>query len=91
VIDGPEAAAAAGSEIIKAPAVPRRRTSISGAIDFAMWPAPTISLPRTRILEFKDDRRMQFFLVTRLASSRRRRTARVFHWWLKVFTNPERR
>jgi TonB family protein len=36
VIDGPEAAAAFAGEIIKARTVPRTRTSISSAIDFAL-------------------------------------------------------
>jgi Protein of unknown function (DUF1194) len=36
VIDGPEAAAAVAAEIMKASAVPQTRTSISGAINFAM-------------------------------------------------------
>jgi hypothetical protein len=35
VIDGPEAAAAVAAEIAKAPALPKARTSISGAINFA--------------------------------------------------------
>jgi hypothetical protein len=36
VIDGPDAAAAVAAEIMKAPAVSKSRTSISGAINFAM-------------------------------------------------------
>jgi hypothetical protein len=36
VIDGHDAAAAVAAEIMKAPAVPKSRTSISGAINFAM-------------------------------------------------------